>query len=85
MSVGDVKFVREAMCNTDYMMLGAKLRIEKKPPSKQQDKNGRRGILRKVVACVLQELLQKLAEDQLPESQYGFRKGRGCVLINFSQ
>ena len=32
-------------------------------------------VVGKVVARVLQERLQKLAEDQLPESQCGFRKG----------
>ena len=36
-------------------------------------------VVGKVMACVLQERLQKLAEDQLPESQCGFRKGRGCT------
>jgi len=34
--------VREAMCNTDHMMLRLKVRIGKKPSSKQQDKKGRR-------------------------------------------
>ena len=34
--------VRGAMCNTDYMMLRLKVRIEKKPPSKQEEKKGRR-------------------------------------------
>ena len=38
----------------------------------------------KVVARVLQERLQKLAEDQLPESQCGFRKGRGCTDMIFT-
>ena len=34
--------VRGAMCNTDHMMLRLKVRIEKKPPSKQEDKKGQR-------------------------------------------
>ncbi len=38
----------------------------------------------KVVACVIQEHLQKLAEDQLPESQCGFRKGHGCTDMIFT-
>ena len=36
-------------------------------------------VVGKVVARVIQGWLQKLAEDELPESQCGFRKGRGCV------
>ena len=35
-------------------------------------------VLGKVVARGVQNRLQKLAEKLLPESQYGFRKGRGC-------
>ena len=42
-------------------------------------------VLGKVVARVLQERLQKLAEDQLPESQCGFRKGRGCTDMIFTE
>ena len=38
----DAMLVRGAMCNTDHMMLRLKVRIEKKPPSKQEDKKGRR-------------------------------------------
>ena len=41
-------------------------------------------VVGKVVARVLQERLQKLAEDQLPESQCGFRKGRGCTDMIFT-
>ena len=33
----------------------------------------------KVIARVLQDRLQQLAEEELPESQCGFRKGRGCT------
>ena len=36
-------------------------------------------IIGKVVARILQERLQKLAMDELPESQCGFRKGRRCA------
>ncbi len=36
-------------------------------------------VVGKVVARVIQERLQKLAEDQLPESQCGSRKGCGCT------
>ena len=32
-----------------------------------------------MVARVLQERLQELAEDELPESQCGFRKGMSCI------
>ena len=35
-------------------------------------------VVGKVVARVVQNQLQKPAEKLLPESQYGFRKGRGC-------
>ena len=31
-----------------------------------------------------EEWLQKLAEDQLPESQCGFRKGQGCTDMIFT-
>ena len=35
-------------------------------------------VVGKVVARVIQDRLQQLAESELPESQCGFRKGRGC-------
>ena len=35
-------------------------------------------VVGKVVARVIQNWLQELAEKLLPESQCGFRKGRGC-------
>ena len=38
----DAMVVTGAMCNTDHMMLRLKVRIEKKPPSKQEVKKGRR-------------------------------------------
>ncbi len=41
-------------------------------------------VVGKVVARVIQERLQKLAKDQLPESQCGFRKGRGCADMIFT-
>ena len=41
-------------------------------------------VVGKVVVRVLQERLQKLAEDQFPESQCGFRKGRGCTDMIFT-
>ena len=37
----------------------------------------------KVVAKILQERLQQVAEEELPESQCGFRKGRGCMDMIF--
>ena len=40
-------------------------------------------VVGKVIARILQERLQKLAEDELPESQCGLRKGRGCVDMTF--
>ena len=36
-------------------------------------------VMGKVVARIIQGRLQKLAERELLESQYGFRKGRGCT------
>ena len=36
-------------------------------------------VVGKVVAKIVQERMQKLAEDVLPESQCGFRRGRGCA------
>ena len=41
-------------------------------------------VVGKVVARVLQERLQKVAEDELPESQCGFRKGRSCTDMIFT-
>ena len=40
-------------------------------------------VVGKVVARVIQERLQKLAEDVLPESQCGFREGRSCMDMIF--
>ena len=37
----------------------------------------------KVFARVIQGRLQAIAEDILPESQCGFRKGRGCTDMIF--
>ena len=41
-------------------------------------------VLGKVMATILQERLQLLAEDELLESQCGFRKGRGCLDMTFT-
>ena len=41
-------------------------------------------VVGKVMARILQERLQLLAEDELPESQCGFRKGRGCSDMTFT-
>ena len=41
-------------------------------------------VVGKAVARILQERLQKLAEDELPESQCGFRKGRSCADMIFT-
>ena len=41
-------------------------------------------VVGKVVARILQERLQKLAEDELPESQCGFRAGRSCTDMIFT-
>ena len=38
----------------------------------------------KVVARILQETLQMLAEQELPESQCGFRRGRSCTDMIFT-
>ena len=38
----------------------------------------------KVFARILQDRLQVVAEKVLPESQCGFRKGRGCVDMFFA-
>ena len=48
-----------------------------------------RGIARldtvgKVIARIIQERLQTLAEEELPESQCGFRRERGCLDMIFS-
>ena len=40
-------------------------------------------VVGKVVARILQERLQELAEEELPESQCGFRKSRGCTDMIF--
>ena len=40
-------------------------------------------VMGKVMARILQERLQQVAEDELPESQCGFRKGRGCSDMSF--
>jgi len=39
----------------------------------------------KVMAKILQGRLQQLAETELPESQCGFRTGRGCSDMTFRQ
>ena len=36
-------------------------------------------VVGKVVARVLQDRLQQIAEDELHETQCGFCKGRGCT------
>ena len=41
-------------------------------------------VVGKVVARVIQGRLQKLAEDELPESQRGFWKGRSCTDMIFT-
>ena len=41
-------------------------------------------VVGKVVARVLQERLQELSEEELPESQCGFRKGRSCTDMTFT-
>ena len=41
-------------------------------------------VVGKVVARILQQRLQKLAEDELPESQCGFREGRSCTDMIFT-
>lgn len=40
-------------------------------------------VIGKVIARLLQERLQELAEEVLPESQCGFRKGRSCADMIF--
>ena len=41
-------------------------------------------VIGKVVAQVLQARLQMVAEEELPDSQCGFRKGRGCSDMIFT-
>ena len=41
-------------------------------------------VVGKVVARIVQERLQALAEEELPVSQCGFRKGRGCSDMIFT-
>ena len=41
-------------------------------------------VVGKVVARILQERLQKLAEDELPESQSVFQAGRSCTDMIFT-
>ena len=41
-------------------------------------------VVGKVVARILQERLQELAAEVLPESQCGYRKGRGCMDMVFT-
>ena len=41
-------------------------------------------VVGKLVARILQERLQQQAEEELPESQCSFRKGRGCTDIIFT-
>ena len=41
-------------------------------------------VMGKVVARVIQGSLQTLAEKELPESQCGFRRGRGCTDMVFT-
>ena len=36
-------------------------------------------VVGKLFACIIQDCLQIIAEEVLPDSQCGFRKGRGCV------
>ena len=38
----------------------------------------------KAIARILQERLQELAAEELPESQCSFRKGRGCMDMIFT-
>ena len=41
-------------------------------------------VVGKIVAKLLQERLQEVAEDEQPESQCGFRKGRSCADMIFA-
>ena len=36
-------------------------------------------VVEKLFACIIQERLQSIAEEVLPDSQCAFRKGRSCV------
>jgi hypothetical protein len=38
----------------------------------------------KILARIIQECLQSIAENVLPESQCGFSKGRGCADMIFA-
>ena len=40
-------------------------------------------VVGKLVGRIVQDCLQKLAEVELPESQCGFRRGRGCTDMMF--
>ena len=41
-------------------------------------------VVGKLMARVLQDRLQQLSEEELPETQCGFRKGRGCTDMMFT-
>ena len=41
-------------------------------------------VVGKMVARIIQDRLQKVAERELPESQCGFRRGRGCTDMTFT-
>ena len=41
-------------------------------------------VVGKVTARILPDRLQQLAEEELPESQCGFHKGRGCTDMIFA-
>lgn len=41
-------------------------------------------MLGKLCVCIVQDRLEQLDDDLLPESQCGFRKGRGCVDMIFA-
>ena len=41
-------------------------------------------VVGKIFACLILDRLEPLAEEVLPESQYGFRKGRSCVDMIFT-
>ena len=41
-------------------------------------------VVGKLNVRIIQERLQTLAEEELPESQCGFRKGRGCSDMDFT-
>ena len=40
-------------------------------------------VVRKVVAGIIQSYVQRVAETALPDSQCGFRRGRGCSDMTF--